>query len=312
MYFWLQRCSICLDQTYSLCLENCRDQFCKDCFARYIEVTVNQSWGLGVSRIKCPVCQETISQSEWSRYVSPEIVDKYNRFNHPYRPFSRHCHGCESPIAPCQSPRAQGISRESRLERIASYLDQFSQATHHLPHKQMMDTILDLFLKTCQTTSTFRVGKVQELYHQIMPSVLKVVKRQSDMYDQASTISKHLVALEMIPETWKQIQFWHISNFPTEACAHCHDKICLQCGEVAHVNLSCLDNLRLKLKKEKPESEWASTIQWKLNHTYGCNRVDCLLCGHTFCWRCGSGWSQTELGVPDMHAIDARRQVANL
>jgi hypothetical protein len=81
----------------------------------------------------------------------------------------------------------------------------------------MMDQVLDLFLKTCQTSSTFRVGKVQELYHQIIPSVLKVVKRQPDMYDKASTISKHLVALEMIPEAWKQIQFWHISNFPTEA-----------------------------------------------------------------------------------------------
>lgn len=102
---------------------------------RYIEETVNQSWGLGVSRIKCPgkklqiikchvcldfrnstsliiVCQETISQSEWSRYVSQDIIAKYNKYNQPYRPFSRYCSTCEHAVAPCQSPRSQGISRE--------------------------------------------------------------------------------------------------------------------------------------------------------------------------------------------------------
>lgn len=34
MEYWLQRCSICLDAKYALCLEACRDQFCRECFAR--------------------------------------------------------------------------------------------------------------------------------------------------------------------------------------------------------------------------------------------------------------------------------------
>jgi hypothetical protein len=36
MNFWLQRCSICLDSKFSLFLDSCRDQFCSDCFARYV------------------------------------------------------------------------------------------------------------------------------------------------------------------------------------------------------------------------------------------------------------------------------------
>ncbi|KAG1056063.1 hypothetical protein G6F43_002016 [Rhizopus delemar] len=343
MYFWLQRCSICLDQTYNLCLENCRDQFCKDCFSRYIEETVNQSWGLGVTRIKCPVCQEIISQGEWCRYVSSEIVAKYNKFNQPYRPYSRYCLGCQHSVAPCQSPLAQELSRESRLGSIANDLDLFSKSTKDHSLSSLVDEVLRHFLTTCQKGSTFRIGRIQELYHQIIPVLRKVVSHQKDLYDLASNISKQLVALEIIPEIWKQTQFRHISYFPMETCMNCGDKLCLQCGQVAHFGLSCLEHLKSELM-QSTNTEYTSTIQWKLNHTRpcpncsvminrdeGCNKVDCLQCGYRFCWRCGSAWTQqkcgfyqcgenkedvllkedenkAELGVPDMHAIDAKRQ----
>ncbi len=79
-----------------------------------------------------------------------------------------------------------------------------------------MDEVLRHFLTTCQKGSTFRIGRIQELYHQIIPVLRKVVSHQKDLYDLASNISKQLVALEIIPEIWKQTQFRHISYFPME------------------------------------------------------------------------------------------------
>ncbi|KAI8343371.1 hypothetical protein BC941DRAFT_411167 [Chlamydoabsidia padenii] len=349
LYFWLQRCSICLEQTYSLCLESCRDQFCKDCFARYTEETVQASWGLGVTRIKCPVCQEVIPQTEWSRYVSKQVVDKYNEFNQPYRPFVRHCSGCENQVIPCQSPRQQGISRERRLEYISEALTSLIATVDNPQWKEQLDQIQQLFDQIYQRKgATFRIGRVQDLYQKIVPPLARMAQQQSDssgitVYNKAAQVSKQLVAMEVIPEAWKQTQFWHVAYFPLEKCECCGLQICLQCGEKAHLGMTCMNHLKSTLKQQS--SDQTASIQWKINNTRpcpncsvminrdeGCNRVDCLLCGYRFCWRCLSSWTQqkcgfyqcgqeevvnddtkpqdgkAELGVPNMNLIESKRR----
>jgi flagellar biogenesis protein FliO len=36
MQQWLERCSICFESKLDLCLDNCRDQFCLECFQKFV------------------------------------------------------------------------------------------------------------------------------------------------------------------------------------------------------------------------------------------------------------------------------------
>ncbi|CAO3643091.1 unnamed protein product [Cunninghamella blakesleeana] len=308
------------------------------------------------------VCQDIISQSEWSKYVSKEIVEKYNQFNQPYRPFSRYCLDCEAQLIPCQSPKEQGISRERRLENIQTSLECLIKKCHNNKEwQQSLESLLKSFLLIRhQKGTTFRIGRVQDLYQTMIPILSKLTttlskedENASFIYDQAAFISKQLVAMEIIPEAWKQTQFWHITYFPIETCK-CGSKICFQCGEKAHLGLSCISYLKSMLQQKNMDKDQLASIQWKLNNTRpcpncsvlinrdeGCNRVDCLLCGHRFCWLCLSSWSQqlcgfyqcgqkqqqqkdeddeqgsenknsqmqkAELGVPNMSLIESKRR----
>ncbi|KAF9111136.1 hypothetical protein BGX27_005344 [Mortierella sp. AM989] len=106
MEYWLQRCSICFDARLDFCLELCRDQFCRDCFQRYVKEVVSNSWGLNVTKIKCPVCQDTIAQSEWTKYVDQSTLAQYSQYNQPYRSFSRFCGECEHELVISQIDRS--------------------------------------------------------------------------------------------------------------------------------------------------------------------------------------------------------------
>lgn len=104
----------------------------------------------------------------------------------------------------------------SRLEKIAKDVESFANSTKVTSFKLLVqETLLD-FYKTCQKGGTFRIGRVQDIYHQMIPILCKIVNKQPDLYELGSSISKQLVSLEVIPEAWKQTQFWHIANFPQE------------------------------------------------------------------------------------------------
>jgi hypothetical protein len=75
MEYWMQRCSICFDRRMDLCLRPCRDQFCSDCFQRYVREVVNNSWGLSITQIKCPVCMDVLEQHEWKQASTGIILN---------------------------------------------------------------------------------------------------------------------------------------------------------------------------------------------------------------------------------------------
>lgn len=59
------------------------------------------------------VCQECIPQSEWAKFVSPALVEKYNAFNQPYRPFSRFCQDCDNELVACKHENSNRMCRET-------------------------------------------------------------------------------------------------------------------------------------------------------------------------------------------------------
>lgn len=331
MDYWLQRCSICFDSQLDLCLDYCRDQFCIDCFERYVAEVVSTSWGLSITKIKCPVCRDCIPFSEWSKYVPQHIVDTYQKFNQPYRSFSRFCPDCQEEVKACEYNRDLSLTRESRIiliqetikNLILSY-DPDVMFDETAPIKRLLTTFDDVYRSYGghnlqelhrHTVKTLFAWADQREYEVKVLAELQVgrlgrasIKRKFskvDVHRQAASISKQLVALEVRPEGWKRLQFSHIKNFPFSTCSNCQLEICLQCGEYSHPDIHCIQNMEHKVSSNADPADTIETLQWKLknsqpcpscsimiNRDEGCNKVDCSLCGHAFCWSCRSSWSE--------------------
>ncbi|KAI9146397.1 hypothetical protein BKA69DRAFT_1024265, partial [Paraphysoderma sedebokerense] len=103
----------CFDNQLDFCLSNCRDQFCRQCFKRYVSDVVQNSWGINTVHVKCPVCQDHLSRYEWSRWVDPETIHVYDQYNRPFRSLTRHCHSCKNDVCvaepPITYPRSEGL-----------------------------------------------------------------------------------------------------------------------------------------------------------------------------------------------------------
>ncbi|OZJ03323.1 hypothetical protein BZG36_04231 [Bifiguratus adelaidae] len=318
--YWLQRCSICFDRRLDLCLEFCKDQFCRDCFRRYVEASVSSSWGLTQTKIKCPVCRDVIPQAEWSRYVPRELVQRFERYNRPYMSFGRFC-SCGAEVVVCMHAAKYGDDRKCALhqmhEEVAEFLGQIEGT---LP--MVSSDIADLYQAT-STRYRFLIQqgglRILEFWRSVIPPTVDIIssigddacsdvlgRRRNELKQRATLLSRSLAALENRPESWRELQFLHISVFPFASCSNCSSTVCMRCGETPyHDGLDCHEHILEKLEHLDPESEAAVNLRWKLenskscpncsvliNREEGCNKVDCLQCGFKFCWMCRRKWSE--------------------
>ncbi|KAI7864856.1 hypothetical protein BDF14DRAFT_1731392 [Spinellus fusiger] len=310
MEYWLERCSICFDARLELCLDHCRDQYCLDCFRRQV---VMSSWGLTVTKIKCPVCQIPIPQSEWSQFVPAHVVEHYNRYNRPYRSYSRCCPSCETEAVPCHYEERS--SNESH-PTVASIIHNLVESD---PYRYDTPQVRHLIVLYQQ--QKWHSTALPDIYKHTMRTLMECSGPQ--WHEQMLAISRRVLMLEMKPEIWKQLQFAHISFFPTHACLTCGTCFCLKCGRESHTEMSCEESIRHLLDSEK-SSENRETVRWTLDYSQqcpscsilihrdeGCNKVDCSLCGFCFCWVCRSSWSEVILSIVPRVYLDDDRNVAS-
>jgi len=314
------RCSICFEARQDYSLQKCRDQFCQPCIGKYIKEKVRSSWGLNVMEICCPVCNDVLPKSEWSRYCNRHTVELYEKYNQPNRSIVRHCQSCEYEISFAKPPITDSSEREKQFSLIHSHLSTLfsTQKSKRNDTKSEILTRIQADFANSQSGGSI---SITDLYNNVMSDIARWIGIRFEagkfhksiqainpiQLDTISTISRLFIPLQRDARQWKELQFWHIGSFPKTECDSCEDTMCFSCGETPfHENVSCIKNMKnLVLRNSPHDSELIENIKWKLenskqcpccsiliNRDDGCNKMDCGHCGHVFCWHCSGNFSE--------------------
>ncbi|KAL1914674.1 uncharacterized protein VTP21DRAFT_8085 [Calcarisporiella thermophila] len=284
--FLLRRCSICFDAQLDFCLAYCRDQFCRECFKKYVTEVVYSSWGIGITKIKCPVCGDILAQSEWSKYVDPRTVELYNKYNTPYRSLTRYCPRCGGEVVAATVNSVYGKEKELSFAKVARMLEAFIREFGDTSAEEGGGlAVVERFVADYKAYMTGFQGSIEDIYVIVVQELNRCVekykqqalaedddviigdrfrkRRRTESIESviaaASSISSQLVALEIRPEKWKELQFMHVANFPQATCNYCVHPVCLQCGEGEHhLGMTCFEYLRHKLELASAASSSAA------------------------------------------------------
>ncbi|KAI8971934.1 hypothetical protein BDF20DRAFT_887338 [Mycotypha africana] len=306
---FINRCSICFDAQLDFCLQLCKDQFCLDCFRKYVAEVVKSSWGLEMTQIKCPVCLITVPKYEWSRYVPKSITEMYDKFNTPYRSYIRSCPQCEADIIPCRYSYANKTNStttqtsRSVCERMQSLISSCPMSVLHEKH---IDHIIVKKWISIFGRFDWTEAKLPTMHKELVTDLLRFQNNHPAVDNKwAHEISLKVLELNSKSDIWKELQFNHIAFFPDMACPQCESSICLHCGNTTHLYLTCEQNLEKIMRDKTVSKEIRETVKWKLrnsrrcpkcsimiNRDEGCNKVDCSYCGFAFCWACKASWAE--------------------
>lgn len=225
------RCSICFDSHLDFCLRRCKDQFCYECFERYVKETVKNSWGLSVQKITCPVCYDPIEQHEWENYVDSTVVAQYNQFNRPYRALTRACGKCGNESACVERPLVSRCEREQTFDKMYTMIEDMVAADGHLTSYTY--SILSKFQADYHGHLRGSGIGVSQIYQELMPNLEKCLgwnalqlssspvhypmgHPEHRHFSTLCELSKLLICLENRPEQWRELQFTHVKQFPMQ------------------------------------------------------------------------------------------------
>ncbi|KAJ1982200.1 hypothetical protein H4R34_001796 [Dimargaris verticillata] len=325
----LHKCSICFDAPLDICLYRCGDQFCRACFERYVDTKVRDSWGIHITRIKCPVCSIDLSVTEWSRYVHPDVLARYRQYNRPFRAIMRQCGQCQAEVPAAVVPATKVLSKAdlqsfvqtnlARMDALLANTRPQSEAITRLsealyttssaytgcfwPRHSVTDITSTTLALLDQMATETRVANHQNPCHNFMETIRAI----------HALVRGHM-QVTTGAESWRELQFRAIAQFPETYCTQCNAQLCLQCGESSHhLGQTCLEYLAVVAahaqavadKKANHAATAVKDAQWMLTNgkrcprccilitrDEGCHQVHCLYCDHTFCWICLRPWSR--------------------
>ncbi|KAI9204131.1 uncharacterized protein BJ171DRAFT_506177 [Polychytrium aggregatum] len=312
MDYILRRCSICFDANLDFFLQNCKDQFCKSCFQRYVHENVKNSWGLVVQPIKCPVCSDVIPKNEWERYVDAKLVRQFERNNKPFRPFIRHCDSCRTDICCAESPV---FSRRERKQVFGDMYALLQRIVSRSSDRQILDKFQTDYKQSLSAGNVDHVLVYKSMIKSLKDIVCARYRGNMDAVEASpewsvmALFSRRFTAIEMQASQWNTLQFLHVSNFPRASCASCSTELCFLCGEQYHPQKSCHEHMQDLLAHHEGSEEVQANLSWKLENSKrcpsccilitrdeGCNKVSCLYCGYQFCWVCCGKFNDGDCG----------------
>ncbi|KAJ1975662.1 hypothetical protein H4R35_003045 [Dimargaris xerosporica] len=330
----LHKCSICFDAPLDICLYRCGDQFCRACFERYVDTKVRDSWGIHITRIKCPVCSIDLSVTEWSRYVHPDVLARYRQYNQPFRAIMRQCGQCQAEVPAAVVPATKVLSKADLQSFVQTNLASVDALLANLGHRSEAITRLSQALHTTSSVYTSRLWprhSVADITSDTLALLNQVVietrlaTRSAPGHQFAKTIQtisalvRDHMQVTTGAESWRELQFRAIAQFPETYCTQCDAQLCLQCGEPSHhLGQTCLERLaavvadatahHAQAAANKSVNHAATVVedaQWMLTNgkrcprccilitrDEGCHQVHCLYCDYVFCWICLRPWSR--------------------
>nr|KAJ3400505.1 hypothetical protein HK105_004692 [Polyrhizophydium stewartii] len=242
---------------------------------------------------------------------------------------TRSCENCDADIVCAPQPVTDAAAREQRFEEIYAAVEELLAVDGTID--SFAFAVLSSFRADFRRLARSSPAGILDAYPALLRDVRDCVARRNDADAALAHISSMLISLEQRPEQWKELQFMHLKQFPQAVCTSCSQSVCISCGfspfHSGQTCTECIADMVARSASDAASSETLASLEWKMrnskrcpncsvliNRDEGCNKVDCLFCGHKFCWQClgqfekgGCGFYRCQLVGVVEETVSAKR-----